>query len=167
MGDSTQNAPMLEESAMAIDTPQVKSTVRAVARKGRGFRSEAEEPLSSNRIDGDTNAMSEDPSQGQAQRSVEGWVVIVTGVHEEATEEDLVDHFLDYGRVKDIHLNLDRRTGFVKGYALLEFAEYNEAKAAIDGANGTEFLGQPIACDFAFAQGQSSSYTQETRNNRR
>lgn len=118
--------------------------------KGRGHR---------DRTDGNDSELSRGTFDSTASsgagpvKSVEGWIVFVWNVHEEAQEEDILDAFGEYGDVRNIHVNLDRRTGFVKGYVLVEYAERKEADAAIKAMNGADMLGQTLGCDFAFREG--------------
>ncbi|VEV57069.1 RNA-binding protein 8A, putative [Plasmodium vinckei vinckei] len=85
-------------------------------------------------------------------KSVEGWIIIITNIHGEAREDYIKEVFEEFGQIRNLHLNLDRRTGFIKGYAFLEFENFVDAKRAIDEMNGSMLLNQKIHVDWAFVQ---------------
>ncbi|XP_050897657.1 RNA-binding protein Y14 [Lathyrus oleraceus] len=102
--------------------PKLKSAITAASNlsipkktKGRGFRQDSDSAANRNsRLAGSGfDIVTADGGPGP-QRSIEGWIILVTGVHEEAQDDDLLNAFGEYGEIKNLNLNLDRRTGFVK-----------------------------------------------------
>ncbi|CAN6297328.1 unnamed protein product [Urochloa humidicola] len=123
-------------AARALPVPHIVSP--AVVRTRGRFAGRSPSILASSRDRFDSLADDGDNGHGP-QRSIEGWTILVCGVKEDAEEDDLHNVFSEFGRVKDLHLNLERRTGY--------------AKAAIRAMNGTQLLTKTVYVDWAFSRG--------------
>jgi len=140
-----------------VDLPDGDATMDAAPAKGKAGGSKKVKGRGSaggsNSDRGQFDTLDTKGSGRGPMKSIEGWIICITGLHEETQEEDIHDKFCDFGDIKNLHLNLDRRTGFVKGYALLEYASQKEAQGAIDEMSGEQLMGQAIAVDWAFSRG--------------
>uniref|UniRef100_A0ACD5WG93 Uncharacterized protein n=1 Tax=Avena sativa TaxID=4498 RepID=A0ACD5WG93_AVESA len=138
-------------SARALPVPHIVTPASARAR-GR-FLGRSASVLASSRDRFDSVPVPPNSPHGGPQRSIEGWILIVSGVKEDAEESDLYDAFCDFGHVKDLHFNLERRTGYGKGYALVEYESFQEAQTAIKAMDGKQLLTKTIHVDWAFNRG--------------
>lgn len=86
--------------------------------------------------------------------AIEGYIVFASGIHEECQEDQIYDLFSEYGTVKNLHVNLDRKTGYLKGYVLVEYENLNEAQKAVNKLNGYSFMGKKLNVNFAFKKPQ-------------
>jgi RNA-binding protein 8A len=80
------------------------------------------------------------------------------------SKDDIRDKFGEYGIIRSIVLNQDRKTGLVKGYALVQFSERDEAQDAINTLSGSLLLGQRIMVSWAFLHGASIENSHRIRD---
>ncbi|CAN6308795.1 unnamed protein product [Urochloa humidicola] len=142
-------------AARALPVPHIVSP--AVVRTRGRFAGRSPSVLVSSRDRFDSLTDDGDDGHGP-QRSIEGWTILVCGIKEDAEEEDLHNVFGEFGHVKDLHLNLERRTGYAKGYALIEYESFEEAQAAIRAMNGTQLLTKTVYVDWAFSRGPIKNF---------
>lgn len=67
-------------------------------------------------------------------------------------DDQLAEAFAQYGTVVSAKVITDRETGRSKGFGFVEMSTDEEAKAAVDGANGKELNGRAMAVSEARPQ---------------
>src|SRR6516165_5194006 len=70
----------------------------------------------------------------------------------DATEEEIRQHFSVVGNLSYVSIPLDRETGRKRGFAFVEFADAEQAQAAIQQFNNQPFKGRPLAVNEARAR---------------
>jgi RNA recognition motif-containing protein len=70
----------------------------------------------------------------------------------DATEEEIRQHFSPVGNLSYVSIPLDRETGKKRGFAFVEFADAQQAQAAIRQFNNQPFKGRPLAVNEARAR---------------
>lgn len=160
--DGKEEAPTTKRS---VNTKHNNNNNRKT--KGRGFKSAAADDDRYAGKAGQFEALDEPEENTNAQKSIEGWIVFVSGIHPEAQEDDIHDLFADCGDIKQLNLNLDRRTGYVKGYALIEYEKFHEAQKAIDELDNTNLHEQPIQVDWAFKRPNNAAASNRGNRGRR
>ncbi|KAN0041998.1 hypothetical protein ACTFIV_004554 [Dictyostelium citrinum] len=153
---------MTEKEVEKIYTKDLRKGILPSKIKGRGANnSDSMDIDSSERYSGkggEFHSLGDDGDNkvGEPLKSIEGWIIFVRNIHEEVQEPDLMDIFAEYGQIKNIHLNIDRRTGFTKGYSLIEYEKKSEAEDAIKNGTGYELAGLKLLVDWAFITGNAS-----------
>ncbi|MEM6998064.1 MAG: RNA-binding protein [Patescibacteria group bacterium] len=75
--------------------------------------------------------------------------LFVGGLPFATTTEELTAHFAQFGTVEDAIVMVDRETGRSRGFGFVTMSTAEEAKAAIDGANGKDLGGREITVNEA------------------
>ncbi len=70
--------------------------------------------------------------------------IYVGNLPREVTEDDLRKTFESFGHVLSVVIIKDKFTGQPRGFGFVEMSNNNEAKAAIQGLNGTVFKGKQL-----------------------
>src|SRR6185436_11378700 len=70
----------------------------------------------------------------------------------DATEDEIRQHFSTVGNLSYVSIPLDRETGKKRGFAFVEFADEQQAQAAIRQFNNQPFKGRPLAVNEARAK---------------
>jgi len=81
-----------------------------------------------------------------------GSKLYVGGLPYSATQDELTDLFAAHGTVVSANIISDKFTGQSRGFGFVEMSSEDEAKAAIEALNSTEFGGRTLTVNEARPQ---------------
>ena len=111
----------------------------------------------------------EDAEPGQPARSVDGWVLFLSNLPRETSEEDVQDLFVGYADLKVVKFPLDARECRCLGHAMIEIQSYDQCIAAIKAIDGQPYgpAGNRLSLSFAFVNPPAGKKEEDASPNRK
>jgi RNA recognition motif-containing protein len=85
----------------------------------------------------------------------------------EVDQEDVVEVFTEYGKIKRVNLPIDRETKRKRGFAFVEMETPEQESAAIAALDGAEWMGRELKVNQAREKEPRSSFGGGDRNRER
>uniref|UniRef100_A0A5S6Q8N8 RRM domain-containing protein n=1 Tax=Trichuris muris TaxID=70415 RepID=A0A5S6Q8N8_TRIMR len=145
--DNRSNSAVVSTGADDLKRQVGRYRGRGSDRSHRAFDDFALEEVQTEHVGANNSMTNKVPS-----RSVDGWLVFVKDLNEEVNERDVKDKFIDFGRIVNLHLHINRMTGLPMGTAIVEYANFKDAFTAINFLNGTEWLERTISVGWCFLE---------------
>ena len=82
------------------------------------------------------------------------FLVFVSNLHRETSEEAVREIFEEYGQIKSIDFAIDKLSGYCKGYCLVEYLNLEDANTAVKNAHLKKILGNALLVDHTFIAGE-------------
>jgi RNA recognition motif-containing protein len=70
--------------------------------------------------------------------------IFVGNLSYEISQEDLAEVFQDYGKVKRVHIPVDKETQRKRGFAFVEMENKAQEAKAIEALDGADWMGRSI-----------------------
>ncbi|MFM7907722.1 MAG: RNA recognition motif domain-containing protein [Microcystis sp.] len=70
--------------------------------------------------------------------------IFVGNLSYEISQDDLVEVFAEYGKVKRVHIPVDKETQRKRGFAFVEMENKGQEGAAIAALDGADWMGRAI-----------------------
>lgn len=128
----------MEEDSSDEDAKPVRKLSR-VSEKSAGSKA-------SKKSAGKKAAQEEDEDEGPDADKKE---LFVGNISYQATEDELYNHFAQWGEVTNVKIPTDRESGRSRGMAFVEFATHKEAAAACENTNGQDYNGRALRVNFS------------------